>query len=380
MAMPNFDKAQKYEFQCDLAHAILALTPAYKNPAVTADFLTKWPPSEERWKQLDKHLKHGLNLLAQLLYETHPKASLPNQKALHKLQEAIEVHNLICVTDAISLCGLLKLGGVECAILKGVSYYLLSDDSYFQSRLSSDIDLLVSRENLAKAIKILEKDGYQINMSPYYRTLEVQSSNYYEYTLIKKLENLKPEVGLHWTLPKGEVKDTPEGPCFEILPETRISEMLRSKKEIHWKGLPASVLSEKDLITNFLLNIDRDFMGQINTIRWIRSAKDFFELSKLFPEISFESCVGDQNERIQKQTAGLHQFSNTVFNEKEAAKNHAAVPNLFYSSLETWVPNKRHAGEVWFALTLSKKQPVLFRILVKIYIMLKQWLGEKRFP
>ncbi len=360
-------KIEKYQFQCDLVYATLALTKPYRNPTFAHEFLKKWFSSGFLQKPPDKHLRHGFNLFLQLISdETNGNFEvLPHEifSICETFQKKAEMNNLFLANETVILSNVLGKSGISSIALKGISYYFLFDSAYFQSRLSSDIDLLIPKKTLRKAIELFTNLGYSVLKydAPMYRTNEEREANYYEYTLAKQQGELVSEIGLHWNLPTGTVVQKNGFPFFEILPEEKLEALWKNKREIQWQNGRLNVLSNEDLLTHFLMNVNRDLTGQINICRWLLAAKDFFELETALSTTNlFKQLKEESSSSIQKKVSGLAYLSDYLFGGK--VNESISIPNLFYRSLTRWTPKKKHAREVWLALFLSKYAPAVFKM------------------
>jgi len=163
--------------------------------------------------------------------------------------------------------------------------------------------------------------------------------------------------------PTGRVVLKQDGPYYETLSENKLCQIWRNKKEITWQSKKINILSNEDLFVHFFANLNRDSMGQINIVRCLRAAKDFFELSRAWPETARLGIVTRGNPVFQNEMKELFSLSQYLFKEKSEGKERSLpAPRLFYQTLVPWIPKKRHALEVWLALFLSRHAPFIFKI------------------
>lgn len=361
-------KVQKYELQCDLIRAIFSLTKPYWKPEKANRFFQKWPVDHSLLSIFDKHLRHGFNLFLQLLSENKMDSLLTQKTSefCNQMREQISIRNLFLANEAGKVSAILLKAGIPAILLKGLSYYAMSERFYFQSRFSSDIDLLIEKKNLKRALQILKTGGYQLSLTDtlLYQTEEEREDNYYEYTLRKPCGTLVSEIGLHWTLPTGRMLTEKK---FDVLPESRIQSLFQNQNQttIAWQNHSIRILDPKNLLIHFFLNVRRDHMGQINIARWLLAAKDLSELILLLNSFSLKDILISEDSNLQKMAEELT-FISKIFSGGETSC-FGSTDELIYKSLISWIPKKRHAHEVKLALFLSNSNLLLFRALAYIH-------------
>lgn len=366
--MRLLETLRKYEYQCDLVYAILGLSPSFRNTDETTAFFRKWMCEGFPSVHLDKHLYHGLNLLLQLASEASwDLNALPDRSSsfCESFQRSIEINNLLFAAEAAHLTQLFSQAGVPLLPLKGASYYFSFEDSYFQTRLATDIDLLIPKKHLAEARYLLEKDGYRAASHTAYRysSQKTMEQNFYACDFSKTAGAEELHIDLHWAIPTGPVSSTSEGLFYASLPEEETDCFFQESREIEWNGRKILLPSARHLFYFFLWNVHVDFAGQVNIIRLLHAAKDFFELRRLLPAAGLQAIERTLPSSCQATFESLSLLVGRLFGREKNAPpgNLKAFPKLLYSALKPIVPKRRHALEAWLAIYLSRQVPILFK-------------------
>jgi len=357
-------KIRRYEFQCDLVYAILALTPRFWNPGKVGSFFKKWPLEQSFWSQLDKHLYHGVYVLFYLIDKHHLTQELmPDdiRARSSQLKRELEIHHFFLANETASIIRTFHANQIPSLLLKGMSYFFCFPESYFQARLSSDIDLLIHENDLAGAEKVLSTMQYAAaeGIDPSYPDKDTLIAGYYEKTFSKTAGELRSELGLHWSIPIGRMRRQENFPVFEKAGRQILDHFWQYKKTVHWQNQPIAVLSEEDMFRHFFWNVARDHMGQINSVRWLHAAVDLYELEKTTSEKGMSTLLASEISP-SKQADALIRFSKKLFEPGD--RDHiTSIPFFFYRALAPWTTQKKYAREVWGALWLSQQFPRLFR-------------------
>lgn len=219
---------------------------------------------EERWNPiLDAAARHELTLLLYNRLRNAPAGMAPEWvlERLHADYLAAAVRNTLMLHHATEILTSLKSAGLEVIVLKGL-YLVENVYANIALRTFGDIDLLVRRDKVAEALKVMQQSGF--TLSSWYDPAETNTD-------LKHLPPLEkpdaPTVEIHWTL----VEETEP---FRVEPQG----LWQRAMDASVAGVAVQALSLEDL----LLHLSLHFTYQHRLHAGLRNLFDIAETLRHF--------------------------------------------------------------------------------------------------
>ena len=245
------------------------------------DELTSHLSSGINWERLIHFAE--INSLTPLVYKTLCAIdgfdiAEPARDAIAKKSAFSAANNLLLANKLFSLLSLLKDNQVPAMALKGPA---LSDELYgdLTLRQCSDIDLLIRREDIQTAKKLITQNGFV----PQFTLSEVNEKRYIESQYFYNFfdPNEKIALDLHWGI---------NTPGFGFSPDTTI--FFEHTKSIELMGTDIDILSDENLIIMLSVHGGKHLWCQLN---WILD----FAMALKSDEIDWERALN----RLEKMGA-----------------------------------------------------------------------------
>lgn len=183
--------------------------------------------------------------ISQMLYTELTKQGIKPPAAIAERLRSIHLSGVIdgCKRHHYldKILDMLSSAGIMVIPVKGA---WLSQNAYpnIAMRGMSDIDLWISKEDVQRAIELLETIGYQVSLSSKERPQELQDALLGE-TLLAK--SGAPFVELHWTIFAGEwLRHT-----------SRIDEGVIRERSLPWKGEMVRQLQPEDIVIHVAVHL-----------------------------------------------------------------------------------------------------------------------------
>jgi hypothetical protein len=140
---------------------------------------------------------HGILPLLQLHLDQRETVPVPVRRALRERVERVARSNLYLSSQLVEIAGALDHAGVSSLALKGPAVAVTLYGSLFL-REFGDLDLLVKSEDVGRATRVVESEGFEPWMNVSGAQEEVLQSVEYSRTFTRPADDL--DLDLHWDL------------------------------------------------------------------------------------------------------------------------------------------------------------------------------------